>query len=133
MIYQTISDIQCLRDGILWGWVKTLYPCGSLQKIAGIYGCSSPFTHCIYLSIYLYIYMYVYNIYISIGIVSIAKKIEKKSYFRDKSLLYLSLAKLIPSMLSMRLTLGERATGARLRNPVAGCCEYLGFVVNKMV
>ena len=92
MIYQTYqtNDIQCLRDGILWGWVKTLYPCGSLQKIAGIYGCSSPFTHCIYLSIY----MYVYNIYISIGIVSIAKKDRKgKSYFnRDKSLLYLSLA-----------------------------------------
>jgi hypothetical protein len=24
---------------IIWGWVKTLVPCGEPQVIAGIYGC----------------------------------------------------------------------------------------------
>ena len=84
--YQT-NNIQCLRDGIIWGWVKTLYPCGSLENSWDLWMFIP--IHTLYLYIYI---MYIIYIYIYLGIVSIAKKDRKgKSYFnRDKSLLYLS-------------------------------------------
>ena len=60
LVYQRVSNV-C---GMAFCWVmgiQTLHPLCSPHTVAGIYGCSSRFTHCIDLSIYVSLYVYICN------------------------------------------------------------------------